>query len=476
MAPDTPMTQSDPADQASIARPPVGLAALLLLGPSLIWCAEYIGSGEVILATRSGAILGTGILWVIISGIFLKFWIGMAGARYTVCTGEGMIDMIARVPGPAHWGVWIVLVAQVAAGAISIGSLATAAGVFVSSLLPVSAGVGGLAVTLFAVAVAWSGTFEILKVVMSALVFVTVIGVLWVAITVLPEAAALFEGLALHVPTVPDWATRAGVDANPWREILPLLGWAAGGFASQVWYTYWVLGAGYGAAAGARQGEPADTERLKRLTREDGMRLRRWCRVVQTDASLAMLIGILVTACFLIAGAGVLGPRQVAPEGPEVALTLSTLFSETWGELGGFLFLLGGTAALISTQIGQLAGWPRLLTDAFRICLPSLGRNLSWKKRYRFFLLFFVMTNAVIVFALNEKPVLLVQISALFDGLLLTPLQALWVGIGLFYILPRLLSDEARELLRPHWIYGAVLAIAFVVFGYFCVIQIPHVF
>ena len=86
------------------------------------------------------------------------------------------------------------------------------------------------------------------------------------------------------------------------------------------------------------------------------------------------------------------------------------------------------------------------------------------------------MTNAVIVFALNEKPVLLVQISALFDGLLLTPLQALWVGIGLFYILPRLLSDEARELLRPHWIFGAVLAIAFVVFGYFCVIQIPHVF
>ena len=115
MAPDTPMTQSDSAAQASIARPPVGLAALFLLGPSLIWCAEYIGSGEVILATRSGAILGTGILWVIISGIFLKFWIGMAGARYTVCTGEGMIDMIARVPGPARWGVWIVLVAQVAA-------------------------------------------------------------------------------------------------------------------------------------------------------------------------------------------------------------------------------------------------------------------------------------------------------------------------------------------------------------------------
>jgi len=37
-----------------------------------------------------------------------------------------------------------------------------------------------------------------------------------------------------------------------------LLGWGAGGFASQVWYSYWVLGAGYGAAKGRKYGEPAD--------------------------------------------------------------------------------------------------------------------------------------------------------------------------------------------------------------------------
>ena len=52
-----------------------------------------IGSGEVILTTRVGAILGTDVLWAIILGIFLKYVIGLGGARYTVCTGEGMIDM-----------------------------------------------------------------------------------------------------------------------------------------------------------------------------------------------------------------------------------------------------------------------------------------------------------------------------------------------------------------------------------------------
>ena len=74
----------------------------MFIGPSLVWSFEYIGSGEVILATRTGAILGIPILWAVISGVFLKFWIGMSGARYTVATGEGMIDMIARVPGPIN--------------------------------------------------------------------------------------------------------------------------------------------------------------------------------------------------------------------------------------------------------------------------------------------------------------------------------------------------------------------------------------
>ena len=122
-------------NDSAIKTPPVGLAVFALVGPSFIWAAEFIGSGEVILATRTGAILGTSVLWAIVAGIFLKYWIGMSGARYTVCTGEGMIDMFDRIPGPRHWVVWTVLVVQFAAGIVSIGSLATAAGVFINNLI-----------------------------------------------------------------------------------------------------------------------------------------------------------------------------------------------------------------------------------------------------------------------------------------------------------------------------------------------------
>jgi len=461
-------------DEIAIKKPPVGLAVLALVGPSFVWAAEYIGSGEVILATRTGAILGTTILWAIIIGIFLKFWIGMSGARYTVCTGEGMIDMFDRIPGPSHWAVWIVLVIQFGAGIFSIGALANAAGIFVSSLTHINPVICGWAVSLFALAVVWSGVYNVLKFVMSIFVLIIVLGVLYVAVHVFPSFGQLLQSLSFHVPVVPEWAVaQEGVSENAWGEILPLIGWGAGGFASQVWYTYWVLGAGYGAAAGRGYGKAADMSKLAQMSRASAEKIKGWCRVLYADATLAAVIGIVVTCAFLIAGAGILGPREKAPEGVEVAVTLSEIFSSKWGALGGFLFMLSGAAALISTQVGQLAGWPRLLADSFRLCIPGFEKKLTWKWQFRLFLIMFFFTNMIIVYTLGFKPVVLVQAGAIFDGLLLTPLQALWVAIGLFVVMPKMLSKEAAEVLKPNWIFGVGLLIAFVVFMYFCVFQMP---
>ena len=459
----------------AIEKAPIGLAILAVVGPSFVWCSEYIGSGEVILATRTGAILGTSILWAIACGVILKCWIGMCGARYTVCTGEGMIDMFSRMPGPKNWVVWIVLAAQFASAAIAIGSLASAAGAFVNTLVPISPYFGGWFVTLFALIVVWSGLFNVLKIIMSLFVAVVILGVMAVAIKVFPGFTILLKGFTFHVPPVPDWAVQSGAaGSNPWREILPLIGWSAGGFASQVWYTYWVIGAGYGMSKGRDCGQPADMKELRSMSRGTAERVKGWCRVVYADASIATVIGVVVTCCFLLSGAGVLGPARLAPQGPKVATTLSTIFSSHWGSLGGFLFLLAGTCALVGTQVGQLAGWPRLLSDTCRILFPTFGR-LEWKKQFRIFLLFFVCTNMVIVYSLGYEPVVLVRLAAVLDGLLLTPLQALWVAVGLYWILPRLLSAEARPVLRAHWIFGVGLAAGFLVFGYFCLFQVPFI-
>jgi len=81
----------------------------------------------------------------------------------------------------------------------------------------------------------------------------------------------------------------------------------------------------------------------------------------------------------------------------------------------------------------------------------------------------------IIVFCFKEKPVFLVQTAAILDGLLLTPLQAIWVAIGLFVVMPKLLSKEAFAILKPNRIFAVILIIAFLVFGYFCIFQMPSV-
>jgi Mn2+/Fe2+ NRAMP family transporter len=452
--------------------PPIGLAILLIVGPSLVWCSEFIGSGEVILATRTGAILGSSVLWAVISGVFLKFWIGMSGARYTVATGEGMIDMISRIPGPRNWGVWIVLVAQFFGAVVAIGSLANAAGIFLSNLVPVNAKICGWGVAIFALAVSWTGEFRILKVIMSALIFIVIFGIIYVSAYAFPGWKEVLSGLIPGGSVVPEWALDKGVNPDPWKEILPLIGWGAGGFASQVWYSYWIIGAGYGMTQKNTYGKPADADLLKKIDMPDAKRIKGWFNVVYTDASVAMIIGVVVTSCFVIAGMGVLGPMQMAPEGPKLAVDLSNIFASKWGKLGGFLFMLGGTSALISTQVGQQAGWPRLLADSFRICFPRFGR-LPWKTQYKGFLLFFFITNMTIVFTLGLKPVALIKVGAILDGLLLTPLQALWVFAGIFIVQKRLFTKEVSEILKPHWIFALMLLLAFGVFAYFCIWHIP---
>jgi Mn2+/Fe2+ NRAMP family transporter len=463
-------------NDAAIQTPPRGWAIFTLLGPGIVWTSELIGSGEVILTTRNGAILGTVVLWAILIGVFLKCWIGISGARYTVCTGESMIDMFARIPGPRNWVVWTVMVIQFFSALISIGSLATASGIFLHSLIPVPPHVAGWLISIVALIAVWSGEFRILKTIMTSLIVLMCVGVIYVAAVVFPPISDLLKGLLFIVPEVPGWAIqKAGVSTNPWNEILPLIGWAAGGFASQVWYTYWVLGEGYGMARGRGYGKPADVDRLKSLNREDAQKIKGWTHVVYADASVAVFLTTLLTVCFLIAGAGVLRPQELAPNGAEVAVTLANIFSSQWGRFGGLLFMVSGTAALASTLMVQLAGWPRLLADATRICIPRFQELFPWKIQFRLFLVLFFFTNMIIIFVFGFKPVVLVKTSAVLDGLLLTPLQALWMAVGLYHVMPKMFSKEVHEIIRPHWIFALFLGIAILVFGYFFFFQIPYI-
>ena len=467
---------TNPQDNTrAIAAPPRGWMLLLAIGPGLVWCGEYIGSGEVILSTRSGAIFGVAILWVPVMAIFTKFWIGLAGAHYTVTTGEGMIDMLGRAPGPRNWVIWPVFVGQVCSGMISTAAVASAAGAFAGYFIPgVNPIIFAALAVLMVIAVVWSGVFGPLKQIMSILVLAIIAGTVAVAFTTWPGLGTVLHGVfGFTMPETPAWALKPGASTSPWREIMPLLGWAAGGFASQVWYTYWVIGAGYGMTNNRGYGKPLDEAQLAALGEEDIRDIRGWRRAVTVDASTAVLLGILVTMAFMIAGAGVLGPKQLAPDGAEVAFQLSHIFGEQWGKLGANLFVIAGLAAMLSTMMGQFAGWPRLLADCTRLLFPA-SQRWEWKHQFRAFLLLIAFSNMLIIFFQGHQPVLLVQTGAILDGLLLTPLQAIIVGWVLYKVMPKFFREELRHLVKPSPVIAVGLAAAFVLFSFVCVFKLSE--
>ena len=65
--------------------------------------------------------------------------------------------------------------------------------------------------------------------------------------------------------------------------------------------------------------------------------------------------------------------------------------------------------------------------------------------------------------------------SAVVEGLLLTPFQAAAVLIGLVWVMPRLIGKEAYAILKPGWLLRIGLVISAIVFGYFCCIKSQHI-
>jgi hypothetical protein len=77
----------------------------------------------------------------------------------------------------------------------------------------------------------------------------------------------------------------------------------------------------------------------------------------------------------------------------------------------------------------------------------------------------------VIVYVMQRNPIGLVRTAALLDGILLTALQAVWVAVGLYIVMPKMLSKEAYAVLKPSWIFVFGLAVGAVVFGWLTITE-----
>ena len=73
---------------------------LAAIGPGLLLAATGVGGGDLATGTFVGSLLGTGLLWAVVVGAFMKYVITEGVARWQLATGNTFLEGIVHKEGP----------------------------------------------------------------------------------------------------------------------------------------------------------------------------------------------------------------------------------------------------------------------------------------------------------------------------------------------------------------------------------------
>ncbi|MFN3652378.1 MAG: Nramp family divalent metal transporter [Armatimonadota bacterium] len=432
-----------------IREPPKGfLPSLRFLGPSFVLIGSIVGSGELILTTRFGALAGLAGLWFILLCCVAKTIVQAELGRYTISSGDTCLEAFNRLPGPrlrAGWFLWLFVLWQIP-GLINGGAILGSTGQVLAVAFP-GAGlpqhVWGFILAGINVSLLLYGRYRFVERASTFMVMsfsaITILGALALQFTdqAVPWTDAL-NGLRIQLAPIIAPAVLA-------TAIATFAGTGVGG-GELMSYTYWCVEKGYARYTGPRTLD-ADWER----------RAKGWVRVMQIDVWLATAVFTLGTVAFFWLGAGVLHRGGLVPEDSQMIVTIRNIYTGSLGAWASALFLLGGFFVLYSTLFCGLAGTARIYADILGVF--KLVDFADFHNRMKWIRIFTVLVPLVqsLTFAWHGKPQTVLILTAIAGGLL-TPVIAfgtIWLRYRLLdkRIAPGKLSDAAL------WVCSGVILV-----------------
>jgi hypothetical protein len=462
----------DPWTPAELPVPPDprGLGWLPVVGPGIIVLGLSIGSGEFLLGPATFVRHGLSVLWVTALSIFFQAVFNIEVMRYTVATGEPVFTGFMRTrPSSTAWawfyaGLYFLQVgwpgwAATAAGAIFFLFTRALPGAEDSgTIFAIGVGTFLACVAILSVGRRIERTLELLN-----WVLVTVIlgGFILLALAFVPGSTWLagITGLAGF-----DLGTRsfdlipAGMD---FVLLAALVAYSGAGGVTNVTLSNWARDKGYGmgeragyiaAAIGGKKVNLAHSGFIFSRSEESMRRWRGWWRVVRADqwgvffigAILGMMLPAMIYVTFLPPGTDIRGLGISAALASSVGAAAGPL-------LGGVIAFLGAWI-LFKTQLDQLEGMVRALTD---ILWSGSRRLRAWKNadvRAVYYAVLVVVVVWGIIALRLVQPVALLLIGANVAGAVLVI-----TSLHLLYINTRLLPVHVRP---PMWRRVALVAMS----------------
>ncbi|AHC16695.1 Nramp family divalent metal transporter [Salinispira pacifica] len=344
---------------------PRGRKRISWYGPGLLWMLSAVGTGSVLFTPRVGSAYGFQLLWILLLVVFFMWIMIKEVARYPIVTGKSILEGLQRLPGPGNWAVWVIFIPQLFAAAVGIAGLSAIIGSALQSFLPGSGSLYGIAFVIFSSIITVSGSYNALERISQVMAIALMLMAVVSAAVVFPALPKVLPNIVPSVPEDPDIYI-----------ILPWVGTILAGSMGILWFSYWTASKGFGGGLSDQvsPGPPDPNRKLR--NRDKTYRIRAWVNLASKTAALAVLAGLLVIFSFLVLGAELLGPAGILPQGKDVALDLSRLFSEIWGDAGKVLIIASLVVALGGSILANQDGWGRSFADISMLLSKSSADEL----------------------------------------------------------------------------------------------------
>jgi Mn2+/Fe2+ NRAMP family transporter len=388
-------------------------------GPGIVIAVTGVGAGDMVSSLVAGTDFGMVLLWAVILGAILKYFLTEGIGRWYMASGQTILQGWRSL---GRWAIWYfviyLFIVTFVFGAAVTSTAALAVDAALPGVLPLWAWAALHSVAAFIiVGIGRYGLFEMIMKTFAALKFGIVI---LLAILLAP---ALGEVVLGFVPRIPEGAL---------INVLAIIG-GVGGTYSLAAYTYWV--------------------------RERGWRHSDWIPTMRTDLAFGYALTALFMVSMLIIGAELLFGTGASISDEEGLLALVDPMQDRFGLLARWAFLIGFWAVATGAMLGAWNGGAYLFADCVRTIREAPDEEasdyLSEKSIYFRGFLAWMSFPPMILLAFGE-PVLLVIVYASLGALFLP-----FLAITLLILLN---SQRVAPEYRNRLVSNVVLAVSVIPF------------
>lgn len=410
------------------------LAAFSVLGPGAIVASANIGSGEMVFASRGGAIFGYALLWAFVISAVAKAALAYSFNRYTVVAGEHpMSRWTTLFPGPRGWFTLLMGVVSVAAIPSWVGGMGVALGDLMGELTSSSGPLWATGLLLLSALLSWVGGYRVLEQAQTVIVGFMLVAIAVSVVVLQPDWLATLAGVVPTMPEYQPWLSDAYpeiAERSVWLEVAVYLGAVGGGTYDYIGYAgmmrekrWGLLGAEDQAGIGQRLLALPRGQRLPISTDPEQVdRAKAWARAPLGDTVISFVAIAVFAMMFMINGASLLGAEQTIPTGNQT-LTFQAGFLTSVHPSLEFLYYV----AVFFAFFGSLyAFWELYTWTAFETLAPVFPKILARGQRaMRPWMYGYIMIASLILIWTVGELVVIVTPASVLGGLLTSGLFCL---------------------------------------------------